>query len=93
MIGTLATLCRGHDPGHSVRRHQSLAPRPEQFQYVVPCADEPPLIADFLFAPQQKLPESSRLLDLAENWLRQLLAPTIAPASLLCHQLAPHPIR
>ena len=49
----------------------------------MPDADELPLAAHLFFASQQELPESPRLLDLAENWLRQHLSEAIAPPTLL----------
>src|SRR3972149_4617936 len=72
--------------------YQSPTACAKYLQHIVPGADELPLLAGFFFAPQQKLPKASCLLDLAENRLRQYLPKPVAPASLLCPQLTPHPV-
>jgi hypothetical protein len=44
-----------------------LATTPEQLEQVVAGTDQPPLSVDLRQTPQQELPESSALLDLAEE--------------------------
>ena len=41
-------------------------PKAEQFEQVVACADQRPFAVHLLQSPQQELPESPALLDLAE---------------------------
>ena len=49
-------------------------PKAEQFEQVVACADQRPFAVHLLQSPQQELPESPALLDLAEYRLHSLHA-------------------
>ena len=51
-----------------------------------------PLATYILQSPQQEMIEPSNLLDLSENRLWQLFSQSVALFSLLCPQLASHPI-
>ena len=50
----------------------------EQFEQVVACADQRPFAVHLLQSPQQDLPESPALLDLAEYWLHSLHPQSVA---------------
>ena len=47
-------------------------PKAEQFEQVVACADQRPFAVHLLQSPQQELPESPALLDLAEYRIHSL---------------------
>ena len=53
-------------------------------------ADGAPLVLDLVQTPQEELAESSRLLDLSEDWLGQLHAQTVATAVPAKLELAAH---
>ena len=53
-------------------------PKAEQFEQVVACADQRPFAVHLLQSPQQELPESPALLDLAEYRLHSLHPQSVA---------------
>ncbi len=65
---------------------------PEQFEQVVAGADQRPLALYLLQVPQEELPETPALLDLAEDQLHRLHAQGVALTTTPGLQLAPHPV-
>ena len=57
-------------------------PKAEQFEQVVACADQRPFAVHLLQSPQQELPESPALLDLAEYRLHSLHPQSVALPTL-----------
>ena len=57
-------------------------PKTEQFEQVVACADQRPFAVHLLQSPQQELPESPALLDLAEYRLHSLHPQSVALPTL-----------
>ena len=53
-------------------------PKAKQFEQVVACADQRPFAVHLLQSPQQELPESPALLDLAEYRLHSLHPQSVA---------------
>ena len=68
------------------------SPEAEQLQQVVPGADQQPLPVHLRQTPQQELPESPALLDLAEHRFHRLHPEGVAFPAPFRSQLAPHPV-
>ena len=65
---------------------------PEQLEQVVAGEDQRPLALDLLQTPQQELPETAALLDLAEYRLHRCHPQHVALPAPFRPQLTPHPI-